>query len=335
MKHSNILRSILLPFVILLVLLALFLYNRSNQAKMQKLEGTRIYLDTITSLTIYGTEDDSILEDAFSLIATDQMIFSRTAPDAELYKLNHNGQTETTVSEELRDVIRLGISYGEQTKGAFDIGIASVSSLWDFQREAPTVPSAASIQEALYHTGYQKLSLEGQKLIRSDSSVQIELGGIAKGYIADHVKQFLLSKGIKSALINLGGNILCLGTKPDGSPFEIGIESPFEDSKGTYVKMLSIDDQTVVTSGIYERCFTSEGKFYHHILDPATGYPVENDLASVTIVTDKSVDADALSTSCFVLGVEAGKELIESIENTEAIFIQKDGTVTTTKGLSD
>lgn len=151
----------------------------------------------------------------------------------------------------------------------------------------------------------------------------IDLGAIAKGYIADQVKTYLKKQGIKHAIINLGGNVDVIGTKPDGSKYNIGIQKPFDES-GEAITSVQLKDQTVVTSGIYERYFKKNGKLYHHILDPRTGYPCENNLYSVSIITDSSTKADALSTTCFLLGYEKGMELIQSMDGVEAIFITDD-----------
>ena len=143
---------------------------------------------------------------------------------------------------------------------------------------------------------------------------------------------YLREEGVASAIIDLGGNLYCLGTKPGGQPFQVGIQYPYEDRQ-TVIGSLPAEDLSVVTSGVYERCFTVDGTLYHHILDTATGYPVENDLLSVTIVSGASVDGDALSTACFALGREAGTALIESRENVEAIFITDDFAIHITSGL--
>ena len=154
----------------------------------------------------------------------------------------------------------------------------------------------------------------------------IDLGAIAKGYIADKIKTFLVDKGVKSAIINLGGNVLCIGQKRTGTNFNIAVKKPFSDN-GEYMELLSINDSSVVSSGTYERYFYSDdGTFYHHILNPETGYPYDNSLCDVTIISHESYIGDCLSTTCFVLGVDKGMELIESLDGIEAIFMLNDGT---------
>ena len=162
----------------------------------------------------------------------------------------------------------------------------------------------------------------------TDPEAQIDLGGIAKGYIADRLKEYLESQGIEHALIDLGGNMLTLGGRYDGSDFRIGLQEPFADT-GTVMAAVTVNDQSVVTSGDYERYFEKDGVIYHHILDPDTGYPIQNDLDQVTIISDESVDGDALSTTCFALGLEDGLELIQSLDGIEAVFVTKDGEIHT------
>ena len=176
---------------------------------------------------------------------------------------------------------------------------------------------------ACTHVNYQNIQIEGNTVTLTDPQTQIDLGGIAKGYIADRLKEYLLSEGVEHALINLGGNTLAVGTKYDGSPFRIGIQKPFSE-KNEVITAVEITDRSVVSSGIYQRYFEKDGRIYHHILNPDTGYPYENNLLQVTIISDQSVDGDALSTCCFALGLKDGSKLIESLDNVQAIFVTND-----------
>lgn len=320
-------------FLILLFFLPLLLSGCLSSEKEKKISATRIYLDTVTSITLYGTEDEQILEDAFALISRYQDIFSRTQTDSEVYRLNHSEDHTIPLSTPLAELVEKGLYYGKLTDGAFDLSIAPVSSLWNFTEESPEVPERSDISSALSYVDYRNLQLHKNTLIRKNIHTQLDAGGIAKGYIADKLKEFLLSEDISSALINLGGNILCVGSKPDGTPFQIGIEKPFSN-QGEMAALLEINDLSVVTSGTYERCFEKNGTFYHHILNPSTGYPVKNNLQSVTIISSNSTDADALSTSCFVLGLEKGLALINSIPDTYAIFITEDSQLHYSDGFS-
>ena len=300
--------------------------------KKKTVSKTSFLLNTEVTITLYGTDDDSLLTECFSLCREYEDKFSRTEKDSELSRLNRR-ETDTA-SEDTLDLIRAGLSYSALSGGAFDITIGSCSSLWDFTAEAPSVPDEAALAEGLSHVGYKKLSMDGNRILFSDDGTMLDLGAIAKGYIADRLKEFLAEKGVKSAIISLGGNILCVGKKPDGSDFRIGIQKPFEE-QGTPLLTVDIDGWSVVTSGIYERYFEQDGVLYHHILDPSTGYPCDNGLLSVTILSEASVDGDALSTACFSLGMEKGMALIDSLENIYAVFITEDGQVHYSAGFTD
>lgn len=315
----------LLPYILLLSLLLPGCGNK--QPGVQE----AFLLDTFVSVTLYdGSEEQA--QGALDLCRSYEDIFSRTAPDSELYRLNHREITQ--VSDDLAEVIALGLDYAARTGGAFDITTGSITSLWDFSAETPQIPDPAAVSEGLTHVGWEKVDLNGNTVTFSDSGTMIDLGGIAKGYIADRMANYLRQEGVTSAIIDLGGNLYCLGTKPGGDSFQVGIQYPYEDRQ-TVIGSLPASDLSVVTSGVYERCFTVDGKLYHHILDTSTGYPVENDLLSVTIVSDASVDGDALSTACFALGLEKGVALIENTEGVEAVFVTDDFVTHITSGLTD
>ena len=160
----------------------------------------------------------------------------------------------------------------------------------------------------------------------TDPAAAIDLGALAKGYVADRIRDYLEKQGVKRAFINLGGNILAMGTKPDGSDYNVGIQAPFKDT-GEPITSVKVADKSVVTSGTYQRYFEADGKLYHHILDPRTGYPCENTLTSVTIITNSSLTADAFSTTCFLLGYDESMKMISQMENVDAIFITNDNKI--------
>lgn len=302
----------------------------SEEAAKDYIRSTSFKLNTVVTITIYDSEDESLLAQCMELCDKYEKIFSRTSSDSELFQLNHReltpveGQTDTyQVSEELADLLSIGLSWTQKSNEAFDIAIAPLTELWDFTSETPTVPADSDIRNALSKCGIQGVSIHDRNITLESDDTAFDLGGIAKGYIADRIKDYLVSQGIQSATINLGGNVLCIGAKPDGTPFKIGVQKPFADRNETAAAM-EITDKSVVSSGIYERFFEQDGVLYHHILNSQTGYPYKNDLIAVTIVSDHSVDGDALSTTCFALGYEKGLEFIETIPDTEAIFITSD-----------
>lgn len=303
-------------------------------------QDTFIAFDTVVTLTLYGTNDASIFDDIEQLCTDYENLFSRTVPGSDVYRINHAGGTPVVVDSETLLLVKEALYYCELTDGAIDITIAPVKDLWDFSSAGKTVtrdylPSDTALAQALSHVDYRCVQCDetASAITLNDPDAQIDLGFIAKGYIADRLKESLIAAGITSATINLGGNVLTIGTKPDGTPFKIGIEKPFETS--TPIEVLSVEDQSVVTSGIYERYFQIDDTIYHHILDPQTGYPVDNNLLSVTIISDSSMEGDALSTSCLLLGLSKAEALIETMDGIDAIFITDDDTIYDTRQSAD
>ncbi len=288
------------------------------------------YLNTFVTVTIYDNRDVSLLENCMELCGQYEQIFSRTREDSELYLFNNGSLRDTEgnsqVSHELYELISMGLAYGELSQGTLDITVAPISSLWDFSsgEGAAQVPGEHILQEALAFVDYKKVKLLPDNKVYLPEGMKLDLGAVAKGYIADRMKEYLLNQGVSSAVINLGGNVLCIGSKSPKEPFQIGIQQPFQEYNET-VAVMKISDISVVTSGIYERCFTTEeGTFYHHILNPDTGYPCDNNLLSVTIAAESSMEADALSTACFCLGLEEGMKLLDSLPDIYGVFITED-----------
>lgn len=284
---------------------------------------TGIYFDTVIQIDIYDSNDTKLLNKCFEYCESFEQTISRTIETSEIYKINHSKGNPVEVSDVTLELLQKGIEYGDLTNGKFDITIAPLMELWDFKNNSGDVPSHNDILEALSHVNYKNIVIDGNKVSLSDPDAAIDLGGIAKGYMADYLKEYLVSEGIESALINLGGNILTVGSKPDGTPYNLGIQKPF-DKQGTTITSVKVTDSSVVSSGVYERYFEVDNTLYHHILDTTTGYSCDNNLLGVTILSEKSVDGDALSTSCFVLGLDAGQKLIKTLDGVDAIFITKD-----------
>lgn len=315
--------------ILFVVVLSVFIVCYGKMQKPEEpITATAFKLNTVVKVTIYDSQDEKILQDALALCDKYEKIFSRTRTDSEIYLLNDGKLPQEDgyyiLSEECAELIGKGLYYSELSGGAFDITIEPLSSLWDFTSGEKQIPDPQTLVEAQKHVGYEKVELKGNKIWFQEDGMGLELGAIAKGYIADKIKEFLISEGIESAVIDLGGNVLCIGTRPDGEAFRVGIQKPFADRNET-VATAGIRDRSVVSSGIYERYFEKDGKLYHHILNPKSGYPYENGLTAVTILSDESVDGDGLSTVCFALGLEKGLELINSLPDTQAVFITEDG----------
>lgn len=288
------------------------------------------YFNTIITVTSYQPVSDTLMDECFALAEVYEGYFSNTIPTSDISKINSSAGAPVTVHDETVELLRAGIYYGELSGGCFDITIGALSDLWDIstkalleETNAAMLPSEAAVFAACATIDFNQIQINGNEVTVSNPNTQIDLGGIAKGYIADRMKEFLNENGITSGFINLGGNFLALGAKQHGEAYTVGIQKPFAES-GTLIASVEVTDQSVVSSGVYERYFTVDGRQYHHILDHTTGYPYENNLLGVTIITGKSVDADALSTTCFSLGLEDGMTFVENLPDTEAIFITDD-----------
>lgn len=284
-------------------------------------------LNTYVSISAYTTGGHStsalkdILNEALNLCNTYEAKFSRTLTSSTLYKVNNH--TQSNIDAELGELIQTGLDYSATSNGAFDITIGSVSSLWDFTSDNPVLPEHSELLTALQYVDYRQVSLEkcedGTYNISLPDGMIIDLGAVAKGYIADRIKDFLIENNITSAIINLGGNVLCIGKKNASDKFNVALKDPSEPTN--IIKVLQLDNMSCVTSGSYERSFEHEGKLYHHILNPKTAYPYDNGLTSVTIISNRSVTGDCLSTVCYSLGKDEGLKLINSIDGVEAMFI--------------
>ncbi len=284
---------------------------------------TGIYFDTVISIEIWGNSDEAILENCKSMCERYEQLLSRTIKTSDVSKINNAGGASVEVDEETAEVIKKGLYYSALSDGFFDITIAPLSILWDIENNPGNIPEQSAIDEAKSHVNYKNVLLQGNTVTLKDPKAAIDLGAIAKGYIADKLKAYLKEQNIEHALINLGGNILALGNKADGEDFHIGIQKPF-DEQGAAITTVDINGKSVVSSGIYERYFEKNGKIYHHLINPKTGYPFDNNLLQVTIISDYSVDGDGLSTTVFALGLEQGTKMIESIEGVKAIFVTED-----------
>lgn len=304
-------KNVTLPMMLILLLLC-----GCNSGETENSE-TRFLLDTVCTVT--ADCGDDIINGAFSLCENLERTLSKTLKDSDVYKLN-NTEGFVSVSDDTFKTVERAIYYGDLSGGKFDITIAPVSALWDFKNQV--VPSKDEIAEALQSVDYHSVEIKKSEI--SLNGKQIDLGGIAKGYIADKAAEYLKEKGVKKALINFGGNICMIGQ------YNIGIKKPFDNS---VIASVSLQDKCAVTSGIYERYTQKDGKIYHHILDPKTGYGVDNELASVTVIGEKALDCDALSTVCILSGTEKGLGIINNTADTEAVFIDRENNITLSSGL--
>ena len=306
------------------------------ERKVEPLSKSDFMLNTFVTVTLYDKDDPKILNECLDICRSYENVFSKTIEGSEVYEINHRPAQESSVklSPDMAALLSKGLYYSRISGGDFDITVEPLSSLWDFTAPNPVVPPSDEISAAVKKVGYQNLKLDDDTLTFLSPDTSIDFGAIAKGYIADRMKDYLLEQGVRSAVINLGGNVLCVGNKPDGSPFKIGLQKPYADRNET-IETLNIEDMSVVSSGVYERHFVKDGVNYHHILNPRDGYPYDNGLVSVTILSKLSVDGDALSTTCFSMGLEKGMELLNSMDDVYGVFITEDGKVHYTEGAKD
>ncbi len=304
--------------------------------KTEPITKTGFLLGTVIELTIYDKNDETILDKGLARISEiESKMTINNAETSEIIALNDaSGVKEVKLSPDTFAVVERGRWYSEQSNGKFDITVGPIVKQWNIGTEYAAIPEKGALEEAVKLVDYEKLTLNKESLTAKleTPGMKVDLGAIAKGYAADEVARVFKENGVAHAIINLGGNVMTVGGNPNGNPWKIGIQDPF-NPRGDFLGIVPIKDRTVVTSGTYERFFEENGKKYHHILDTGTGYPTENNLYSVSIITDKSVDGDGLSTTTLLIGLEEGIKLIESIENTDAIFVTSDKQVYVTSGL--
>ena len=320
MKH----RLLLLPLLLLL------LTGCTRQSEKQSVTG--FAFDTVLTLTAY-TDDETLLTQALTKCAEYEQLLSTTVEGSDIWRLNHAGGDWVDVSEDTAAVLTVAQEVYTLSGGAFDITLAPVSALWDFTADTPSIPAPEALEDALTRVDGSLLEVEGTRA-RLPDGMSVDLGGVAKGYIADRIADFLQESGVEHALLNFGGNVRVVGDRPDSTPWTIGIQDP-NGATGDLIASLTLNHGSAVTSGTYQRYFEADGVRYHHLLDPDTGYPVHNGLDSVTILCDDGGLADALSTACFVLGETDGLALVESLEGVEAAFLRTDGTLTVSTGWTD
>jgi len=323
-------------FILITSLLFLAAACSNDQETHEPTAGTHVGLGTASRITIYDQPEDraeNTLGLVFDRIDEIEARMSLYDEQSEINQVNrHSGTGTASVSEDTYQVLKLAKEVAESSGGAFDPTVGPLITEWGFSTDEPKVPSGERIASLTELVDYRKLNLsrEGEAELLKEG-MKLDLGGIAKGYAADEANRIIREEGSSSALVNLGGNIMLVGEKPDGTPWRIGIQDP-ESHRGDYVLILFLDSGTVVTSGIYERFFHENDTMYHHLLDTKTGYPAENNLESVTIVTENSAYADAVSTAAFILGLDGGWDYLESLEGTEGIFLTRDKDVYMTSG---
>lgn len=289
------------------------------------LEKTFQSLGTLNHIRIFDSDDERILYKAQARVAEINDRMSAFKSDSDIGRLNANsGKSPVAVSQDTFRVLEQAVDFSEVSHGAFDCTVRPLVELWGIGKKLNFIPTAAEVAKAKSKIGYKDIVLDPKKstaLLRHHGQA-MDLGGIAKGFAADETRRVLIENGVKSAIINLGGNIIALGKRPDGQSWRIGIQNPVKQT-GRHIAVLCLEDKTIVTSASNERFFIKDGVRYHHLIDPRTGYPADTSLLSVTIVCENSMHADALSTALFVMGKSQCEPLL-SAYRALAVFIEED-----------
>ncbi|NLJ98668.1 MAG: FAD:protein FMN transferase [Tissierellia bacterium] len=318
----------LFAFVLAIIILSIFISGCESNNNKEPLSKTEFLMDTVINLKIYDKQDKKALDEAIDRLKEIESRMSSHIESSDVRQINDNaGIKPVKVHDDVYHVIEQAKHFAEISHGAYEPTIGPLVDLWNItgidEKERDSIPTEEEIKEKLELVDYNDLEImEDNKIYLNRKGMKLDLGGIAKGYAADEVKRIFKEHGINSAIIDLGGNVYALGNKANDESWRIGIQDPF-DITGNYLGILNVKDKSIVTSGDYERYFKYKGKKYHHIIDSKTGYPSENEVAGISIISDKSIDGDALSTALFVLGIEDGIQLLNQLENVEGIFIDK------------
>lgn len=292
-------------------------------------------MDTVMLLTVYGDQAQQGLDQAEQTIQKLEKLWSATDENSEIWALNHSGGNWVELSEDTQEILSRGLELCALTDGELDLTAYSAVQAWGFPTGAYRVPDEAELEQLVGTIDYTQVELDDNQA-RLPEDMSLDLGAVAKGRLGEVLSQDLKELGVTSALLELGGNIQTVGTKPDGSRWRVGIQDP-NSQEGGYLAIVEVADQAVVTSGDYQRYFEQDGQTYCHIMDPATAAPADSGVDSVSIVGSDGTVCDALSTALFVMGEEKGAQFWKDYPELdfEAIFVSQDGTIAVTEGLEE
>lgn len=337
MKNKR-LNKFLLSGIIFIAFMLLF--GCSEEEDYQLVQESRFALGTYNQVTLYTSSEEqgqNIIEEVFERVDEIEHLMSSSIEDSDISKLNAQaGESAIEVDPETFFLLQLGKEYKEITEGTFNIGIGALINLWDIGGDDQKVPSESEINALLNHFDLEQLILneESYEAKIEDPEMIVDLGGIAKGYAVDEAIRVIKEHEIEHAIVDFGGDVYVLGGNPDGNEWRIGISNPEIGESGVIGRLFS-SDMGVVSSGDYERYFMEDGQLYHHILNPFTGYPTDNQLSSVTVISDTALEGDILSTAIFVMGLESGLSFVNDLDDIEAIFITDNKEVYITSGVAD
>ncbi|GEK91867.1 FAD:protein FMN transferase [Alkalibacterium kapii] len=337
-KHKKITRALLSLTAMLFFLTACTEENERELAE-EPIERTEFLLGTVANIKVYNKDSEEALDKAFERVTQLDDWFAMQKEDSEISEVNRQaGIAPVKVSEEVYHVMERALYYAEESDGAFDPTIGSMTSLWNIGQENAAVPEEEALNEVLEVVDYNLVELneEDQTIYLKKEGMKVDLGGIAKGYITDEAARILKDEGVNTAIIDLGGDIVVVGnsTRGETEPWRVGIQNPFKE-RGEIMGLVELVDSAIVTSGIYERNFEENGESYHHLLDPETGYPFDNNISGISIIADNAMDGDAIATAAFAMGVEKGLAYINDMSGVDVIYVTKDKDVYTSENISD
>ena len=318
-----------------LLLIGLLVFLSSRNGGEQVYKRTQFIMGTFVEITVpgkgAGEKAEAAVSSAFSKMKELEGLLGRHQQGSDVWKINQGAGEEVAVSKETLEVVRKGLGFSKASGGAFNVAVGRLSELWSFEEERTKPPEPDEIRQALAGVGEANVVIDEKKgTVKALNGVHLDLGAIAKGFIIDRAGDLLASRGIRNFIINAGGDMIIRGKK-GGKPWRIGVQHPRNPNEMIARIDAGEEETAIVTSGDYERFFIHEGRRYHHILDPATGYPASK-LMSVTVKASDAVTADALSTALFVLGREKGLKLAESLPGVEVMIVDRDGNISLSEG---
>lgn len=331
-------RNILVVFFALVLLLV---GCTEDEVVLMEEPATRdeFLMGTYVIVQVYDEGKEEAIDLAFERIKELEEKITMNDDGTELFQINQSaGKSKVKVSDDLFELLEKSAEYSESPDDGFDYTIGPIVDLWRIGYDDARLPSQDEIDAALSLVEHEQVQLnaEDQTVYLEKPGMAVDLGAIAKGYIADEAMQVLIDEGVTVGMVDLGGNLLIRGDSPkrEEGGWNVGVQDPFS-TRGEIAGFLNLKDRSIVTSGIYERYLEVDGVQYHHLLSPETGYPFDNDIAGVTIISEKSIDGDALSTGVFSLGLEEGLAYVNDLEEIEAVFVTKDRDLYTSDGITD
>lgn len=315
--------------IAVLLLVCLFLFTACTGKRADPQVGTLFALDTVVNYIVYGGD---MGEYTSAELARYEELFSAKTEDSEIARVNSAGGRPVRVSDEVMELVLSALDISEKCEGSFDITVLPLVKAWGINSDNPRVPAPSELQQLLSLVDFRQVRAEGEQLQLTEG-MGIDLGAIAKGYIAQSIIEGWQKQGIASGLISVGGNVHVTGPKPDGSPWVVGIQDPFKPGEPTaFIGVVSMESGAAVTAGDYRRFSDIDGQIYHHIIDPKTGYPAQSGLKSVTVFCEDGARADALSTALFVMGEQGAYDFHGKYGGFEYLLVTENGDIVASEG---